>query len=138
MAYAQSFLYLHPQTKSQLMQTLALEGMRFYAYHGFYKKERKTGGEYQIDLYLRANFDLAIRKDKLKGTINYETAYNICAEEMAISSKLIEHVAGRISQRLEKELPTLAWYRLRISKVAPPIKGPIERTYFEMEQSISH
>jgi len=46
---------------------------------------------------------------------------------MAIPSKLLEHVAKRISDRIFKELPTVKVAKVAVSKVNPPINGDVEK-----------
>ena len=54
------------------MSQIALEGMRFYAYHGFYEEEQIIGNNYVIDVYIKTNFSEAAETDDLYKTINYE------------------------------------------------------------------
>ena len=38
------------------MAVIALEGMRFFAYHGFYPEENIIGTNYVVDVYITADF----------------------------------------------------------------------------------
>ena len=69
-----------------------VEGIRLYAYHGCLPEETKIGGEYIVDVYMVYDFHEAAVKDDLNLTIDYCTVFEICKAEMAIPSKLIEHV----------------------------------------------
>ena len=64
------------------MALIALEGMRFYAYHGFYNEERKTGGNYVVDVYIETNLPRQAFQDDLFKTVNYETVHFICKVAM--------------------------------------------------------
>ena len=44
---------------------------------------------------------------------------------MAIPSKLLEHVAGRIMSSLKDNFPQLQEVRLKLSKLNPPFSGEV-------------
>ena len=58
--------------------------------------------------------------DELSATINYAELYEIIKEEMAIPSKLLEHVAGRIGKRLFSVFSAIRQIQLAITKENPP------------------
>ncbi len=120
-----------------MKSTIAVEGIRIYAHHGYYREEQVLGGWYLVDIYVRPE-DLreAVEEDDLSATVNYEQLYEICKEEMAINAHLIEHVAGRIMDHILAEITGIAHIRLRVSKLAPPVGGEVARTYVELEKSI--
>lgn len=117
------------------MGWVALEGMRFYAYHGYYEEERLIGGYYRVDLYLQTNFSAAASEDDLEGTLNYETVYRLTKIEMQKSSQLIEKVAARIVQRMREQFEQVSSVRIRLYKEHPPVEGPVAHSYVEMEES---
>ena len=84
------------------MAQIALEGMRFYAYHGFYSEERMVGTHFEVDVYIETTFSRKVYMDDLYSTINYETVYFICKAAMKKPALLIETVAGRIILGLKK------------------------------------
>lgn len=118
------------------MGLIAVEGMRFYANHGYYKEEQKLGGQYTVDVYLRMNLDEAARTDDLEKTVNYERIYAIVKEQMGERSALIEHVGKRILDSIHKELQHLSYIKVRISKLNPPLNGDLNRVYIELEESL--
>lgn len=114
---------------------IALEGMQFYAYHGYYPEEQLIGTYYLVDVYLDTNIGLAADFDELGGTVNYETVYTICRLEMKTKSKLIEHVAQRILNRIEEQFPEVFAAMVRISKLHPSLGNPVARSYVELSYS---
>lgn len=50
----------------------------------------------------------------------------IVTEEMAIRSKLIEHVGQRIWDKMTAELIGLNYLRIKIRKLMPPINGHVD------------
>ena len=81
-----------------------------------------------VDVVLTADLKKAASSDKLSDTIDYVTVYEIVKEEMAIRSKLIEHVAKRIYDRLRKNFPQVSAIEVKVTKLNPPINGTVEST----------
>lgn len=115
------------------MALIAIEGMQFYAHHGYYKEEQVLGGRYTVDIYLHTDVRAAAENDQLQHTINYEEVYRLALNEMAKHSKLIEHVCQRILNALQQQYPSLQGLKVRVTKHNPPIKGQVEKVYVEME-----
>ena len=55
-------------------------------------------------------------------------------EEMAIRSKLLEHVAERIVKRIFAELPQVSRIQVAVSKINPPIGGDVEAVTIQIEE----
>ncbi len=106
---------------------ICLEKMLFYAYHGCLKQERTVGNTYQVDLELTVDLFQAAESDNLNDTINYAIVYELVKEEMAIPSDLLEHVGGRIMERLFHTFPMLHAVKISVYKQKPPIAGDIQR-----------
>jgi len=116
------------------MSLIALEGMEFYAYHGYYPEEQVIGGQYTVDVYLSTNFDRAAKKDDLSGTINYETVFAITQKVMQKPAKLIEYLAQQILEQIAALGADLKHVKVRVSKWNPPFASKVGRTYIEVEQ----
>ncbi len=120
------------------MSIIALEGMEFYSYHGYYDEEQSFGGKYLVDIYLTTDLDsLMDMSDNLEETINYEQVYAICKEIMTIKTRLIETVAYRIINRILGLSNSIQKVRIRVSKLNPPLLGKVARTYVEVEKDAS-
>ena len=65
------------------MAIIALEGMKFYAYHGVYEAEQKIGTDYMVDVYVQTVIAAAAASDKVEATVNYESVFQICKMEMS-------------------------------------------------------
>lgn len=116
------------------MSIVAIEGMRFYAYHGFYPEERAIGGEYLVDAYIGVDSSKAATGDDLNETVDYETIYRVTKIVMQEPVKLIETLAQKLIDRLKTVLPTAKTIRARITKVNPPLGGSVQRAYVELEE----
>lgn len=117
------------------MGKIALEGMEFYAYHGFYPEEQLIGGDYVVDVYLETEFSDASRDDLLDNTINYETIYRIVKVEMQKNSKLLEAIARRIIDKVIGICTTVQAIQVRVTKKHPPLGAKVQRAYIEIEES---
>jgi 7,8-dihydroneopterin aldolase/epimerase/oxygenase len=105
------------------MGKIMLEGMEFYAYHGVYAEEQKIGGTYRVDLSIEFNFDKALTSDNISETIDYGSIYAIIEAEMKKTSKLIEHLASRIVNRILNEFIEIKSIEIKLSKLNPPVKA---------------
>lgn len=115
------------------MGKVALEGMEFYARHGYYEEERKIGNKYSVDVELDVDFTEAAMDDKLEGTVNYERVYEVVAEVMNIDAQLLEHLAGKMIRQLKTEFPQVNQVKVKVSKYNPPIKGLCHRAVVTLE-----
>lgn len=98
-----------------------LRNVRFHAFHGVLPQEGIVGNDYLVNLVLDYDFSSAMQTDELQGTLNYAEVYQKVREEMAVPSKLLEHVAGRIAHRLFSNFPEIQKLQLSITKVNPPM-----------------
>lgn len=98
-----------------------LKNARFHALHGVLPQEQVVGNDYLVNLTVDYDFTAAMETDELSGTVSYADLFEIIKEEMAIPSKLLEHVAGRIGKRIFVEFPAIQKIQLAINKVNPPM-----------------
>jgi 7,8-dihydroneopterin aldolase/epimerase/oxygenase len=110
-----------------------VEGIRLYAYHGCLPEETKIGGEYIVDVYMTYDFSEAASTDDLNLTIDYCAVFEICKAEMAIPSKLIEHVGKRIYDKIIHTFPKLIETKVKVTKLLPPMNGPVDKVSIVIE-----
>ena len=108
------------------MDKIELEGLEFYAYHGFYNEERKIGCHYIVNLELFGDLSAVLETDNLDDTINYSEIYRTVKAEMEISSKMIEHVAGRIVIHILRDFSKVQGVKIKISKINPSVGGKLK------------
>ena len=70
--------------------------------------------------------ELSGESDKLEDTVDYCAVQQIAEREMAIPSKLIEHVGRRIVKALREELQLAKSIEMKLTKLSPPIGGDCE------------
>ena len=119
------------------MSQIALEGMQFYAYHGYYEEEQIIGNNYVVDVYIDYNFIPAVIEDDLYKTINYETIFLICQKEMKIKTRLIETIAVRILQALKYQFNNLKAISIIIKKENPMPGVKVANSQVSIEQSLT-
>ena len=108
------------------MGIIQVNNIKIYAYHGCLDEEAKIGSEYKIDLEVKANLQNSSDSDELKDTVDYVHLNFIVKEEMAIRSKLLEHVAQRILNRIFDEIIMVKKAKVSVAKINPPIGGNVE------------
>lgn len=116
------------------MGIIRLTNIRTFSYHGCLIEEGKIGSDYRVDLEIKADLRKSAETDELADTVDYVHLNNIVKEEMAIRSKLLEHVARRIIIRIFNELPMVSRILLEVSKINPPIGGDVELVTVVMEE----
>ena len=117
------------------MGKIAVEGMKFFAYHGFYDHEREYGNQFTIDVYVDTDLSKAITQDELDATLDYEALYSIVRQSMEHKYYLLEHLAGKIIASIHESFPAIEHVKVRVSKLNPPMKGEVQRVYIELERS---
>ena len=100
---------------------IELKGLRFTAKHGVLPQERVVGGEYVVSVRVGCNLEKAVRSDDVKDTLNYAELYQIINKEMQTPSCLLEHVAGRIGERILNAFPQALSVEIEITKRNPPM-----------------
>lgn len=107
-------------------ESLEINGLRFYSYHGCLSEETTIGGEYLLDIKLGVDMHASGESDRLEDTVDYCAVQKIAEREMNIPSKLIEHVGRRIVKSLRSELIMVKSIELKLTKISPPIGGDCE------------
>lgn len=107
------------------MGKLELTGMKFFAHHGCFDEEKIIGNYFVVDFEAETDMTGPAVTDDLEDAVNYQLIYNIVKEEMSRTSNLLEHVAGRILDRVRKEFPQLDHASVSVAKINPPLGGEV-------------
>ena len=110
-----------------------LNGIKVYAHHGCLPEEEKIGGHYLVDILVKTDFEKAAQSDMLIDTVDYVVLNAIVKKEMAIPSKLIEHVGKRIFDRIKRDINNVHSLRVKITKICPPINGDVDNVAIIIE-----
>jgi dihydroneopterin aldolase len=115
------------------MGKIHLEGIKIYAYHGCLDEEAKIGANYEVSVHLEFDFTAASSTDILAKTVDYVILYTIVRNQMAIRSKLLEHVGKRIFDDIMRNYKTIKSLQVYVSKLNPPMNGNVDRVTIVVE-----
>lgn len=116
------------------MGSIKLKNIRTYSYHGCLEEEAKIGSDYLVNLEIKTDLRKSSITDNLHDTVDYVVLNQIVVDEMAIRSKLLEHVAQRIIVKIFDQLPQVSRISLRVSKLNPPIGGDVESVTIKLDE----
>ncbi len=114
-----------------IKQKISLEGVRFFAYHGFYPEEQILGTEFIVDVATELEVYTA-GGDDISNTVNYERLFQIVSDEMRTPRKLLETVAHGILQQIRHEFLAVKNIRVIIRKMHPPLGGDLGNSSIEL------
>ena len=105
---------------------IELKGLCFHACHGLMAQERMTGGEFIVDVRVKADLTGAVRNDDVSCTLNYAEIYEIIKNEMLTPSNLLEHLAGRMGEAMFDRFPQMEELTVTVTKRNPPMGAQTE------------
>ena len=105
------------------MGIIRLEGMEFFAYHGYHVEERTIGNRYEVNLEVEADFEEGAQTDRLGGTVDYGKLHQLVSERMAQPAKLLEHLAREMCVAIQAAFPFLSRVQVGVTKFNPPLGG---------------
>ena len=108
-------------TSNELIATVALEEVRFYAYHGVLPQERTLGNTFIVTAQVEYNIARAAQSDAVEDTLNYAALYQVIQGEMQTPSHLLEHLAARICSAVRTAFPAALACTVKITKAQVPI-----------------
>lgn len=101
--------------------TIALNELHFFAFHGLYPEEQKTGNEFEVNLEVQYEVgDSPLLR--LESTVNYERLFEMVKNQMKGREDLLETVAMKIADTIHHEFPVVKEITIRIEKLHPPIR----------------
>lgn len=114
------------------MSIISIEGMEFFAYHGCFAEEQIIGTKFSVDVFLEVNTETAEQSDRLSDTVNYQAVYQLVKAEMQIKSKLLEHLAKRILDKIQAVFPDVEDASIKIRKLNPALGGKMDFVSVEL------
>ncbi len=116
------------------MGIIRVNNIKIFTNHGCLEEEAKIGSEYRVDLEVKTDLNISAKSDDLDDTVDYVLLNKIVKEEMLIRSKLLEHVAQRILDRIFRESQMVEEATVSVSKINPPIGGNVGEVTIIMSQ----
>lgn len=115
------------------ISTIFLDRVRLYAFHGVEEQERSVGAWFTVSVRLQYNISRAMETDSVDDTISYADVLQVVKREMAQTSKLLEHVAGRIARAVIAEFPGVEAVKVKVVKENPPMGANCDGAGVEVE-----
>ena len=109
-----------------------LRRARFYAHHGVMPQEQSVGGWFTVTVAIGYDLSRAMDSDDVADTLNYARLYELVSREMAVPSRLLEHVARRIVSAIAEEWPQAVSVDLWLDKDNPPMGADCEGAGVEL------
>ena len=109
-----------------------IDRLRIRAFHGVMEQERRVGGQFIVSLRVHYNIMRALETDDVTDTLNYATLCELVRTEMAVPSRLLEHVAGRIGKSVFLHFPQAEAIDVWLTKENPPMGADCEGAGVEL------
>ena len=108
-----------------MMGKVILKDIRVYAFHGCMEEEELIGSDYIVNLEVETDMHQPAYSDLLEDAVDYVQLNAIVKEEMLIRSRLLEHIAQRIIDKIFKQFPMVKNVEVKVAKQNPPIGGEV-------------
>ena len=116
------------------LDTIFIEQIEFYGYHGASDEEQSVGHRYAVDMELRVDLHIPGRTDRLEDTVNYSrVAKRVAAIGSSEQFRLLEALAARLANAILEEFPVES-VRLRVRKIRPPMNVIASAVGVEIER----
>lgn len=110
-----------------------LSRMVFFGYHGVYPEETERGQQFIVDLTLTLDLAEAAATDRLEATVDYGAVHALCRRIVEHEKyKLIEALAGRISDQVLAGFPRVDEVTVLVRKPQVVLGSPLEHAAVEL------
>jgi 7,8-dihydroneopterin aldolase/epimerase/oxygenase len=100
--------------------SVELKELHFYAHHGLYAEEKKTGNEFEINLSVSYEPISGTITD-ISDTVNYAKLYALLKTEMAKPRHLLETFVMEVVEMIHVSYPQVKKIEISITKLHVPI-----------------
>ena len=102
--------------------TIIIEGLEFYGFHGVPDEEQAIGHRYGVDVQLTVDMSRAAASDNVKDTTNYSKVARMMVEigtktQFRLLERIAEHMVAEIFLNFEQ----VQAVNLRLRKLLPPM-----------------
>ena len=106
---------------------IRIHNASFYAYHGVGSDEQRLGGNYEVDVELRADLTEAKAGDSLDQTVDYAAVYALVQKIVTSKNyRLIEALADAVVKGILAAFGRVSSVVVRVRKLRPPVNGAVE------------
>lgn len=115
--------------------TILINGLEFYAYHGASDQEQTVGHRYRVDARLSVDIRPAAASDRLSDTVSYSrVAKRIVEVGTADQFRLLEALSQRMADAIFADFPMVQAVTLLVQKLCPPMNAIVESVGVEIER----
>jgi dihydroneopterin aldolase len=100
--------------------TIELKQLRFLAYHGLYKEERKSGNEFEINLAVSYK-PLSGTITGIADTVNYADLFALLKTEMQKPRHLLETLVMEVAEVIHVSFPQIKRIEISMTKLHVPV-----------------
>ena len=100
--------------------TISLNELHFFAYHGLYAEERKTGNEFEVNLAVSYQPSVKVITS-IADTVNYASLYELLKVEMQQPRHLLETFLMEVTDSIHSSFLQIKSIEISITKLHPPI-----------------
>lgn len=108
------------------MDEISLRGLTFFGRHGVNAEETSLGQRFGVDVTFWLDLSTAAASDKIEDTVSYSAIFKLIRSEVeGEPSKLLEHLAGRLVDRIKAQDTRIRKVRVTVTKLNPPLGGSV-------------
>lgn len=105
---------------------IELKGIEAFGYHGVFPEEKRDGQLFYADICAELDLEAASNSDDLNDTVDYAAMIDLVIEDIQSEPcDLIEHLAGRIADRILFQFNRINRVSVTIHKPSAPVKGSV-------------
>ena len=105
---------------------IELKGIEAFGYHGVFPQERRDGQTFHADICAELDLEAASNSDDLNDTVDYGAIVDLVIEDIESDPcDLIEHLGGRIADRILFEFHKINRVSVTIHKPSAPVNGNV-------------
>jgi len=109
-----------------LSDRIELKGIEAFGYHGVFPEERRDGQVFYADILAELDLESASNSDDLNDTVDYGAIVDLVTEDIESDPcQLIEHLGGRIADRILFEFHKINRVSVTIHKPSAPVNGNV-------------
>ncbi len=119
-----------------MLGRISVAGIRFHAFHGLTRLERKVGVRHRVDVWLETDVARAADSDNIEDTIDYRQVHDLVVRVGRQNSfHLIETLAVRLCRELLEAFVSCRGVEVSVRKETPVLDGMVDTVGVELSMS---
>ncbi|MDQ7006958.1 MAG: dihydroneopterin aldolase [Acidobacteriota bacterium] len=119
-----------------MLGRISVAGIRFHAFHGLTRLERKVGVRHRVDVWMTSDVARAAESDRIEDTIDYREVHDLVVRVGRQNSfHLIETLVVRLCRELLETFPACREVEVSVRKETPVLDGMVDTVGVELRMS---